>query len=158
MEEFSPASKKWTTALFGLVIAFAAFALLANSLTSPPSVSAYPQAQATPTPTCPPQPPGCPQPRVRGYQPLRPTIAPTFDSAATNSLGSSAPTYDTIYRGSAPTVLGSLYPLASLSPVSFSRLWDGRNRAGDSSMPMAITLPNGIAPLSAEIVATGSCR
>ncbi|MBC7264609.1 MAG: hypothetical protein H5T64_09700 [Chloroflexi bacterium] len=49
MEECSPASEKWATALSGLIIAFAVFALLANSLTFLPSVSAYPQAQATPT-------------------------------------------------------------------------------------------------------------
>ena len=46
----------------------------------------------------------CVQPARCGQQPNRFTIAPTFDNAATNSLGSSGPTYSLATRGVCPNV------------------------------------------------------
>jgi hypothetical protein len=62
--------------------------------------AASPLAQATPT--CPAPPAGCPQARIYGYQPWRYDMRPTFNEAASNSLGNNAPTYDKINRGIPP--------------------------------------------------------
>jgi len=72
---------------------------------TPGSVGASPPAQATPT--CPPLPTECPQARVRGYQPDRYIVRTTFNDAARNNLGASAPTYMQIARGLPPAYGGS---------------------------------------------------
>lgn len=55
------------------------------------------------TPTCAPPAPLCAQARILGYQPWRTDMRPTFNEAASNTLGNLGPAYDQINYGLTPT-------------------------------------------------------
>lgn len=100
MNRLSPHSRNVRTWSFLLTLLALLALLMHHSIDFQPA-GASPAAQATPT--CPAPPAGCPQARVYGYQPRRYDMRPTFNDAASNTLGNRGPSYDQINRGLSPT-------------------------------------------------------
>ncbi len=115
------------------------------SVTPTPRITVIPSITATVNLQCPPQPPGCSSKPARayGYQPVRSDLWASFNDAASNNLGQSAPVYPTLRAGVPPNdfsvVISSDEPIPGVLLRAMDMQESGWVQFGDST-----TAPGGV--------------